>query len=262
MSLKPIINNNTDILFIPLNPAPISDDFSHYFSHNKVFWLSLQRSKLISATIQYVEEYSNLKKKDLPILKIENNFADVAAFKKNTYNYKELIFSIRDLAPDIVHAKSEKVRITTNHCSQLLEVIKSLEPKFAVIMHSKVRNELFKYLKSTEIDKENSVFQIVSKENVYFNFKEQESTNENREELSKKMSRFGDSNGPYGKIIKNLDTLFFSIPFPSTQNGSQAENEEYWKSLKKYIDDNLAIKNVGDQSKENDAPDSSSAHSK
>ena len=53
------------------------------------------------------------------------------------------------------------------------------------------------------------------------------------------MKQFGEFNGSYGKIIRDLDTRFFSIPFPTTQNGSYEDNKNYWKELKKYIDDNL-----------------------
>lgn len=224
--LKPITNDNlkTDILFIPLNPAEESSDQGHYFVANIIFWTSLKKSELIKTNLTRIG-YTNKKDKNSFLIKIEGRFADVVVFKESSKNYNNLVFSINDLATDIVCSNSPKVKITPKHIQDMLKLLKELNPKFAVIMHRKVRDEfLFGFRK----DLLNSFVE-----------KEFEKWIEKRIEFNKINTRLTLDWGPFGKVISGLNTSFFCIPFPSTQNGTPEQNILYWKQFREFIDNDI-----------------------
>ena len=219
--LKPIINKKTDILFIPLNPSEESSKQGHYFAANEVFWNSLKLSNLIKANLTKIG-FINLKNKNSFIIKIENQFADLVVFKQSKKNYRGLVFSINDLASDIICSVSQKVNISYQHIQNTLKVLKDLNPKFAIIMHRKVRDDFIFKLRKDLINK--------------FREKEFEKWADKRNEFNKINSHLNPDWGPFGKVITGLNTSFFCIPFPSTQNGSFEQNISYWKKFKEFID--------------------------
>ena len=211
MSLTPIINPNTDILFRPLNLADSSSDEGHYFAFNKLFWSTLQRSKLINVSLTLIDSVYKGKKKTL--VKINGKYADDIIFKRNDFNYNNLVFSIRDLAPDIISSKSSAVKITYQHNSELLNILNQIKPKIALLLHSKVRNKFLSFL-------ENKTFS--------YNY-----------EASNSYSKVREVNvGPYGKLINELDIFFYCIDFPSNYNNN-LETDSYfqqWKSFRSFLD--------------------------
>lgn len=222
--LKPILNEDKkiDILFIPLNPAEESSEQGHYFAANEIFWPSLKESKLINAHFTRVG-YENKKGKNSFLFKIENRFADTVIFKESLKNLNNLVFSICDLAPDVVGSKGAKVIITQKHVKDMFDLISRLIPKIAVVMHARVRDEfLFSF--------RNDVFKK-------FNEEEFQNWTEHRNKFKEINPQLTLDWGPFGKVIPGIETTFFCIPFPSTQNGTLEQNVQYWKSCKEFIDE-------------------------
>lgn len=221
--LHPITNEDkkTDILFIPLNPSEESSAQGHYFAANEIFWFSLKKSGLIKTNLTRVG-FKNRKGKDDFLIKIEGRYADTVIFKESSKNYNNFIFSINDLAPDVVCSKGEKVIITNKHILDMYELIKKLNPNIAVVMHRKVRDEfLFSF--------RNDIFKR-------FNVTEFQNWAENRNKFKEINSQLKLEWGPFGKVIPGLETTFFCIPFPSTQNGTPEQNIQYWKVFKEFVD--------------------------
>ena len=143
--LKPFIGLNLDILFMPLNPSEKSENDGHYFSQNKIFWNQLYSSGLITKKINI---------NNTPIL------SDVEIFKKNSYNYNNFNYGIKDLVPDIVSGNSKEVRsfLINNeekaelYCSNFKNDILKYNPKVVIMMHRFVADFFYKkYLKNQKV---------------------------------------------------------------------------------------------------------------
>lgn len=222
--LKPITNDElkTDILFIPLNPAEESSHQGHYFAANEIFWKSLKEAQLINTHYTKIG-YKNLKGKDAFLIKIEGRYVDTVVFKESSKNYNNLVFSISDLASDIVCSDSLKVRVTNKHIQDLLQLLKEKSPKYAVLMHAKVKDKFLFSFRNDVINK--------------FNEDEFEKWSDKRIGFNRINPKLGIDWGPFGKVIFGLDTSFFCIPFPSTQHSTLEQNILYWKQFREFIDD-------------------------
>jgi hypothetical protein len=235
MPLTPLINKKTDILFIPLNPPNGSAKVGHYFAENNIFWDSLYLSDLINEPPAYVR-FVTPDNCNFIVAKIKDKFADEQIFKTRLYNYKYFGFSIHDIAPDFVCSESKKVHPQTYHFKILMDLLDKLKPKFAIIMHQKVRDEfLLEYTQKPILNVEKQKFIIRFDKEIFEKYIGE------RKKMNDKNPNFGSHNGPYGRILKDLSTNFFSIPFPSIRNGIQADHTDFWKCFKNFIDEILKL---------------------
>lgn len=215
--LNPIINKNTDIFFIPLNPPETSSRLGHYFACNSLFWDSLFYSDVITEATSEKKHYSIDGSEDY-VHKIDDQFADDIIFRTNKYNYKHLVYSIRDIVPDIIEGDSKLVEATAEHSKKMLELLQESKPKIALLLHAEARNGfIFKFLRNNYL-----LFNDIE----FNNFRAE------REKLG-----FGPKMGPYGKIVKELDTFFYCIHFPSKRNNKGGIYIDYWKAFKKFLDE-------------------------
>jgi len=117
---------------VALNPPTQSNDNGHYFSGGgSRFFHLLYLSGLIT--------------KDLP-----KATADETVFGSTSVNHKGCAFGVVDLVDDLVQTNSGKVRPTRQHVYRLFAHIRELNPRFACVIHSKVRDALNKNLESAD----------------------------------------------------------------------------------------------------------------
>ncbi len=176
--LKPYLRKDLDVLFIGLNPAVGSATKGHYFSVNSAFWNQLYAAGLI---IQ-------------PICK---DIADDHVFGSNEINYNGWQFGITDLLPKVVESNSSKVRPSFSHWERLRSEIIFYQPRYAVILHSRVIKSVLRY------------------------------------EFSNRY--LGDS-FYLGKIIDQCSTEFVNIPFPHGNAITNLEKVKLYKELRKLVE--------------------------
>ncbi len=218
--LKPILHDKTDILFIPLNPGEESSRLGHYFAANDVFWKSIQIAGFFKSGI-CLSEYTNGKgKKDYKVL-IDDNYADEVVFRTNKKNYNSFFFGVHDLAHDIVDSKSTNVKVTSQHINHMRNQLKKLNPKFAIIMSREVKDKLMVPMRE--------------RWNSEFNRDEYNRWSVARKDFRKIKEKMKEDWGPWGRVINDLDTYFFCIPFPSTQFGSRNQHFDFWCTAFQHI---------------------------
>lgn len=122
--LKPFLRPKLHVLFVALNPAEQSNANGHYFSGDASrFFQLLHQSGLITS----------------PVSKAT---ADDVVFGSNRLNIGGSQFGVVDLVEDVVRSQSGRVSPTRRHVAILMERIQALKPRFACIMHWKVRAAL------------------------------------------------------------------------------------------------------------------------
>jgi hypothetical protein len=221
VNLEPFIDDNTNILFIPLNPSEDSNEKEHYFACNNIFWSSLKKSKLINVK-EYFRVQTTMKNGEPKFLiKIDNSYADLAIFKNTGRTYNNIIFGIRDLFPEVVCSNSSEVRVKRNHITDMLKIIENLKPNIALLMHGKVRDKLLFH---------HNLIGIKFNSEEYFRW---ESQREEYKRITPRMQNFG----AMGKVFDKISTFFYSIPFPCDRNGTPEQNAKYWELFKNFIDD-------------------------
>ena len=104
VNLSEILHTYMDILFVSLNPPEKSNEKGHYFSGSWSFWNLLLKSGLITKPVK-----SPLK-------------GDEDVFRKNNINFKQAIFGITDLCPEIVQTQSKSIQIKANQVQRILNI--------------------------------------------------------------------------------------------------------------------------------------------
>lgn len=120
VNLEPILRDNMAILFVPLNPPPISNSNGHYFSRVRAFWDILYDSGLI------VRRIEDLMK------------ADDLVFKDNRINLNGFTYGISDLVR-VIQSDSTIVRPTPEDVERIMQYVEEYQPRIVCLMHSKVR---------------------------------------------------------------------------------------------------------------------------
>jgi len=128
--LKPFVYKKMDILFVPLNPPEKSNTIGHYFSRTNLFWKILFENGLITRKVWEKHDWKTT--------------ADTLVFGGNSINYKNSIYGIHDLAPDMVENNSKNVDLSSNYLKEMVECITEREIKIVCIMHKMVFNEFKK----------------------------------------------------------------------------------------------------------------------
>jgi hypothetical protein len=124
INLRPFLRPGLDVLFIALNPPSQSNSNGHYFSRNgSRFFKLLALSGLITR-------------------EIPNPCADETVFLTTEINCFGSSFGVIDLVDDQVETDSRRVRVTPRHVTCLLDRVRELDPRFACVIHSKVRDGL------------------------------------------------------------------------------------------------------------------------
>ena len=124
IKLKPFLRRGLDVLFIALNPPEQSNSNGHYFSgENSRFYKLLAAGGLIT--------------QEMP-----QGRADEIVFGTTEVNYAGASFGVVDLVDDLVQTNSGRVRVTPDHVVRLINRVRDHEPRFACVLHSKVRDAL------------------------------------------------------------------------------------------------------------------------
>jgi len=124
INLRPFLRPRLDVLFIALNPPQQSNSNGHYFSGK-----SSRFFKLLAA--------SGLIARDIPLAR-----ADEVVFGTTEINYAGSSFGVVDLVDDFIETDSTYVRVTPHHVACLLDRVREFEPRFACVIHAKVRDGL------------------------------------------------------------------------------------------------------------------------
>lgn len=130
-TLKPYLRECLHILFVGLNPATGSSRNGHYFSVNSSFWTQLYASGLIVRRVAKAE-------------------ADEIVFGTTTANHAGWSYGITDLVTTVAESNSRSIRPTNEDSASLINNIICFKPKAVVMMHSKVRHSLAKFLGKPE----------------------------------------------------------------------------------------------------------------
>ena len=225
MPLEPILNQDTTLLFVALNPDEFSGKTGHHFARNEIFWDSLFFSDLTTEAHDMKEYLCNMHLVET-IAKIKGKPADVTVFKGSEYNAHNWVYSIDYLVPDVFESNVQKVSVQLNHSAELLKTLKKLQPAFCVLLHTVIREEF--------------VDRFLKRENKL-----------NREELARSVPereralldapKIGKENGPLGRIIKDLDTYFLTIPAPNHRYGNDEAHRQNWKVVLNTIERVMVI---------------------
>ena len=122
--LMPFLRPPLEVLFIALNPPQQSNSTGHYFSgKTSGFFKLLAASGLITREIPQAR-------------------ADGMVFGSTEINYLGSSFGVVDLVDDLVETNSTSVRVTSDHVTRLIGRILEVRPRFACVIHSKVRDGL------------------------------------------------------------------------------------------------------------------------
>ena len=125
--LKPFLRYPLDVLFVALNPPQQSNSNGHYFSgKGSRFFKLLAESELITREIPRTR-------------------ADEIVFGTTEVNYAGSSYGVVDLVNDLVETSSARVRVTPSHIKSLISRIVEVRPRFACVIHSKVRDGLRQY---------------------------------------------------------------------------------------------------------------------
>ena len=125
--LKPFLRCPLDVLFIALNPPQQSNLNGHYFSGGRSRFFKLLAS-------------SGLITREIPQAR-----ADEIVFGTTEINYAGSSFGVVDLVDDLVETESARVRVTPSHVNRLINRVLEIRPRFACVIHSKVRDSLKRY---------------------------------------------------------------------------------------------------------------------
>lgn len=126
-TLRPFLRSGLDILFVGLNPATGSSRNRHYFSVNQAFWNQLFLSGLITAEVR-------------------KEAADLTVFGSNLINAHGWQYGITDLVSTIAESDSTVMNPTDADCMRLVGEIAQFRPRAVILMHSKARVALARFL--------------------------------------------------------------------------------------------------------------------
>lgn len=124
VNLKPFLRPNLDVLFVALNPPEQSNANGHYFSGkgSRFFHLLYLSGLLIS---------------DVP-----KNAADDMVFGSTAVTVGGLEFGVVDLMEEVVETSSARVRPERLHVDGLVSRVRTFDPRYVCVIHSKVRDAL------------------------------------------------------------------------------------------------------------------------
>lgn len=124
VKLRPFLRPNLDVAFVALNPPEESNENGHYFSgRNSRFFHLLHISGLITRNVTKL-------------------MADGIVFGGTSINHKHAAFGVVDLIEDRVETSSSHVQAREKDVDLLIARIHQLKPRFACVIHSKVRDAL------------------------------------------------------------------------------------------------------------------------
>lgn len=123
--------------------------------------------------------------------------ADIEIFGKNEKNHNKWEFGITDLITEIAESDSSKIKPTLKNFEFLINQIELYKPKTVVLLHKKVLDSFNK--------------------NLF---------------LSKSIQV---NEGNVGKLIKGVDTTFFSIAFPHGNTFTSKSKIEKYTELKQFL---------------------------
>lgn len=144
--------------------------------------------------------WEQLYKSGLILEEIDKSKADETVFGSTRINLNNWNYGITDLITEIAESDSRTINPTDEDCYNLKNLIKQLNPDVAVLLHGKVLEKFIKYLSKTP-----------PKTNT----------------------------GKIGKIIPEVNTVFFNIAFPHGNSITNESKIERYKELKHFI---LSIK--------------------
>ena len=121
-NLVPFLRPNLDVLFVGLNPPAQSNEHKHYFSGKQSRFFDL------------------LIKSGLIISPVDKGIADTLVFGGIDLNYHLANFGVVDLNTDFVETRGAKVPVKKAHLDQLIEHIRTYQPRIVCVIHSKVRD--------------------------------------------------------------------------------------------------------------------------
>jgi len=121
--LKRYVRKDLDVLFVALNPPEQSNSNKHYFSGKQSRFFKLLG---VSGIITH---------------EIPKACADEKVFGTTEINYRGASFGVVDLV-DVVETRSGKVRVAAADVVSLVSQIRSLAPRFACVIHSRVLKAL------------------------------------------------------------------------------------------------------------------------
>jgi hypothetical protein len=224
LSFSRYVHRNTQLFFIPLNPPPGSWHAGHYFAANEIFWDALFDSGLIDEPPE-TKPRKTQTGETLEVQVIKEKWADEIIFGGRLFNHRKWTYSILDLAPDIIEAKSEKAakQLRLDHFQVLLSILQDYRPSFAVLMHGVVWKKFV------------SVF---LRRNGLLVEKEEQKCFQYRTAARQRNPKRIDV-GPIGKVLRGLDTFFYYVPFPSKRNGDKAEHANFWTGLAELMEQEL-----------------------
>lgn len=126
-TLTPFVRPGLDILFVGLNPAGGSSRNRHYFSVNQAFWSQLHGAGLITRPVDKMG-------------------ADDIVFGSTEVNAFGWNYGITDLVVEVAESDSRRVKPTRADCERLVAQVAEIRPRAVVLLHSKVRRALGRYL--------------------------------------------------------------------------------------------------------------------
>ena len=126
-TLRPYLRRGLDVLFVALNPPSASNARGHYFSGPASRFF-----KLLHCSGLLVE-------------RVSKSVADDIVFGSTDKNYKQAQFGVVDLVEEIVETNSGKVSMKREHVDRLISKIRKYEPRFACVIHFRVRDALNRY---------------------------------------------------------------------------------------------------------------------
>lgn len=132
----------------------------------------------------------------LIVKNIDKSIADTFVFGGTEINYNNWNFGITDLIPEFAESNSKKIKPTEKDCDRLKNDILKYKPKSVVLLHRTVLKKFNEYL-GHEVPMANS--------------------------------------GNVGKLIQEVDTIFFNIAFPHGNTILSEDKINNYKQLKKYL---------------------------
>lgn len=132
----------------------------------------------------------------LIIKNVDKSIADTVVFGGNKINFNNWNFGITDLVQEVAESDSRKIKPTLYDCERLKSNILKYKPKTVVLLHGTVLKKFIKYL-GHEVPMSNS--------------------------------------GNLGKLILEVDTIFFNIAFPHGNTIPSEDKINNYKQLKKYL---------------------------
>lgn len=141
--------------------------------------------------------WNQLYNSGLILNRVDCGVADQKVFGSNSMNYKQCNYGITDLVITIAESNSTKVKPTIEDCIRLKSDIENYRPKIVIILHSKVIKKFVSFLGYTP---------PVA------------------------------NSGSMGRLMSEVDIVFYNIAFPHGNSIRDIEKEERYKEIRMILD--------------------------